>query len=225
MKFEWKLIQGEIPYFLISTSLPIEGYFSTRYGIGFLDSPRIVFLKQVHSEKVHYVRDEEEILEGDALITDYPGLFLGIKVADCYPIYLIDPETPSIGLIHAGWRGSLKGIQKNTVYKMKEIFGTEPSKLIVFFGPGISKNYYEVGKEVATLFRGYVETKGNRFFLDLYSFNRDQLVNIGISPLNIIDPPACTYDRPDLFFSYRRDGKILGKMWALLRIQDTKTFI
>lgn len=102
---------------------------------------------------------------------------------------------------------------------MKDIFGTDPSKLIAIFGPGISKNHYEVGEDVASLFGRYVEKRNNKFFLDLYAFNKDKLLNVGVLPSNITRPPACTYERDDLFYSYRRDRKIIGEMWALLRIK------
>jgi hypothetical protein len=218
MKSRWEFIDSEIPHFRIITPYPVEGYFSTKFGMGFLNPSKFISLKQIHSERVHYVKGYEHLI-GDALITDIPELTIAVKVADCFPIYLIDPRTPAIGLIHAGWRGSIKGIQRKTVKKMVELFGTRPDKLEVLFGPGISSDVYTVGEEVAKLFGKYAEKRKGNYFLDLYGFNRDELIKVGVLPTNIAEPPACTYKRPDLFFSYRRDGKILGEMRALLKIK------
>jgi copper oxidase (laccase) domain-containing protein len=99
---------------------------------------------------------------------------------------------------------------------MKRDFGAGPSRMIAAFGPGICADHYEVGPELRKHFGAFVRERNDAFSLDLEGFNRSLLLESGIKEKNIVPAPFCTYERPDLFFSFRRDGKILGEMWALL---------
>lgn len=91
---------------------------------------------------------------GDALMTGSGGIFLGIRVADCVPILMVDAERRAIAAVHAGWRGALQRIAEKAAGEMCRMFGSRPRDLIVAVGPSIRKCCYEVGPEVADAFCG-----------------------------------------------------------------------
>jgi polyphenol oxidase len=91
---------------------------------------------------------------GDALITDSAGMFLGIRVADCVPILMVDAERRAVAAVHAGWRGALQRIVEKAAGEMCRTFGSHPRDLLVAVGPSIRKCCYEVGAEVVDAFCG-----------------------------------------------------------------------
>ena len=127
-------------------------------------------LRQVHSDRVYQVvRGAEGQLEyrpsgynslpapyplpqGDALITDEPGVLLTVRSADCLPILLADPHKRAIAAIHAGWRGALRRVAEKTVGAMRAVFGSDPQDLVAAIGPGIHACCYEVGEETVAAF-------------------------------------------------------------------------
>ncbi|MGC1370542.1 MAG: peptidoglycan editing factor PgeF [Candidatus Sulfotelmatobacter sp.] len=109
----------------------------------------LVTLKQIHSDIIHMVdRIPESTLVGDGLITDAPGLVLGIQTADCLPVIIVDPKQRAVGAFHAGWRGTVKRIVEKGVGKMRLCFGSRPRDLRAAIGPGIHGCCYTVGEEV-----------------------------------------------------------------------------
>jgi len=113
-----------------------------------------VMLRQVHSDVVHVVdRAPPGLLRGDALITATPGLALVVKTADCLPILLFDPQARAVGIVHAGWRGTLRRIAEKTVGAMRAHYCAEPARMRAVIGPGIHACCYQVGQEVLEAFR------------------------------------------------------------------------
>ena len=113
----------------------------------------LITLRQIHSDLIHFVDLPTEMpLAGDGLITDTPGLLLGIQTADCLPIILADPERRAVGAFHAGWRGTVKRIVEKGVSKMRFCFGSRPRDLKAAIGPGIHGCCYTVGEEVRNNF-------------------------------------------------------------------------
>lgn len=219
----WRLVRGHVPYLHLD-GVPFRAYFSSRHGLSFLKGIGIdgfSHAKQVHGTNILVLQEEthrEE--EADGLITNWADLFLGVEVADCFPIYLFDPRQRAVGLLHAGWRGSAARIAEQGIERMREVFGTSPGDLLIFFGPGISGKDYEITEELFPLFGEFVERQNERHTLDLYRFNRAHLIQLGVPEENIHPPPYNTYDEPTLFFSRRRDGRLLGTQWALLGLGD-----
>jgi YfiH family protein len=118
---------------------------------------RAVVLRQVHSDIIHRVDSSNPVAieswpQGDALITNEPGILLTIQTADCIPILLADPENRAIAAIHAGWRGTVRRIAAKALGRMQMEFGTKPEDVIVALGPGIGRCCYEVGPDVAKEF-------------------------------------------------------------------------
>jgi YfiH family protein len=104
--------------------------------------------------------------EGDALMTDQPGILLPVRVADCLPILLADPRRRAVAAVHAGWRGTLARIVQKTVGVMRQVFGTDPQDLRAAVGPGIRACCYEVSEDVVSAFCGRFP-RGEMYFRDL----------------------------------------------------------
>ena len=153
----------------------------------------------------------------DGIITKDKNILLTAYFADCVPIYFFDPVKNIIGIVHAGWRGTIQKITKKMVEKFTEL-GAIPSELLVVIGPCISRQSYEVSKDIIQrIDREYrektmVETEDNRFFLDLKKLNVEILLQSGVLRHNIDMTSFCTYSNNDLFFSYRRDKGKTGRM-------------
>lgn len=159
-------------------------------------------LHQIHGAKVVVYKGQAKDV-GDGIITDKKGIVIGVKTADCYPIFLVSQN--AVGVLHTGWRGSIKGIVLEGLKEMYEVFGVKPKDVKAIFGPGICGKCYEVGYDVASLFEGFVIPKGNdKYLLDIYLYNRRILENLGVEI--IIPPPSCTYENKNLF-SHRRGDK------------------
>lgn len=180
------------------------------YGI---EEGRILTVRQVHREGVFVVGKSEGGSEGyDALAADCPHLLLVVSTADCLPLLFFDPRRRVIAAVHAGWRGSLRGVARQTVTTVMREFACHPGDLIVGLGPSIGPCCYEVGGEVLSPLRetcpywGKLVVPGSngKGRLDLKEWNRRQLRDMGIQ--NIFSLDFCTACRPDLFASYRRGG-------------------
>lgn len=120
-----------------------------------IDPPawHLVTQRQVHSDLVHYVATAGDHPCGDGLITDRPGLLLGVQTADCLPLLLVDAGRRAVGAVHAGWRGTLRRIAEKAVGEMRRQFGSLPADLRAAIGPGIHSCCYQVGEEVREQFR------------------------------------------------------------------------
>ena len=159
--------------------------------------------------------------EADAVATDQPGIALEIRVADCVPLFVIDPARRVVALAHAGWRGTLAGMGARLIEALAARFGSRPSDLRVWIGPCIGPECYEVGPEVAAPFRrefGEAAVPSERR-VDLRAANRAALVRAGALPAQIETIDLCTSCRPDLFHSHRASGGRPGRNIALLGIR------
>ena len=161
----------------------------------------------------------------DALITDVAGLWLAIYAADCVPVLALDPHRPAIAAAHAGWRGVAGGIVPATLDRMRGAFATDPASCVVVFGPAIGGCCYEVDAPVARAMgaapwwpRAAAPCGPGRWKLDLRVAIRRQLSALGVPEEQVTALPYCTACRPDLFFSYRRDG-VTGRMGACIGLR------
>ena len=185
---------------------------------------------QVHGSDVLVLRDagdpRSEREHCDALTTNLAGVLLGVKTADCVPVILGDPRTGACAAVHAGWRGTLAGIVRHALARMRQEFGTDPGEVCAAAGPAALGCCYEVGLEVTEAFREkfpdadslFVPTREGHALIDLHEANRRQLVESGVAPGRVHLLPLCTMCRPDLFFSYRRDRKLHGRTGRLLSV-------
>ncbi|MFT6071670.1 MAG: YfiH family protein [Alphaproteobacteria bacterium] len=174
-----------------------------------LDS--LLTLKQTHSNKVITVTDPWDISnrpEGDGFVTSLKNIGLGILTADCGPLLLADTVNQIVGAAHLGRKGALTGLLENTVQAMEAI-GADRSSIQAVLGATISHNNYEVGhdvyQEIATLMPNKLHhlcsaLQPEKYKLDMLGLicNLCEDANISFHALDY-----CTYDNPDLFFSYR----------------------
>ncbi len=113
----------------------------------------LVMVRQIHSSVIHAIKEgPREVLAGDGMITDRPGLLLTVRTADCLPVLLVDEEHRAVGIFHAGWRGTLARIVEKGVGEMRLRFASQPSRLRAALGPGIHTCCYAVGEEVGERF-------------------------------------------------------------------------
>ncbi len=191
----------------------------------------LVTLSQNHSDRLHIIGEKFDQRnrrpEGDALASRLTMTALGVQIADCFPILLLDPQNRAVAAVHSGWKGTLSRLLFKTVRAMHEAFNTEPSRLLVALGPGIRSCCFEVGPEVAGPFaREYARAgacrhdamRQNKLFVDLPHALLAQLREAGVSPENAFDMEACTRCRQDEFFSYRGEGSRSGRMMAVIAL-------
>ncbi len=176
--------------------------------------------RQVHSAVVARVDSPGPVAGTDALVTNTPGLYLCVTVADCVPILLYDSPHRAVAAVHAGWRGSAAGILTLALKLMRSAFGTRAEDLRAYIGPAAGGCCYEVGSEVADQFpAAYVTNHHGSRRLDLKAFNADTLRAAGVDPARIEASPLCTITERSLLHSYRRDGPQSGRMMAVIGIR------
>lgn len=172
---------------------------------------RLVTVHQVHSAEVVEAGDwpETDRPHADALVTDRPGIILGILTADCAPVLLADREAGVIGAAHAGWRGALAGVAEATVAAMERL-GARRESIVAAIGPCIGVRNYEVDESFRELITGYVP-ENERFFVDgpaakphfdLEAYVASRLAVAGIRSVEALG--LDTYAFPERFYSYRR---------------------
>ncbi len=182
-----------------------------------LQHHKLITLKQIHSNRVCLA--SEGFQEGDALVTNKPGLVLAVSVADCYPILLEDPKNKIIAAVHAGWRGTVGGIVTNTLKKMIEL-GAQPENICAAIGQGISLKHFEVGDEVLKQFyeAGFGESYFENNHINLAACNTKWMLDVGLQENNIWHLNRCTFEED--FFSFRRDKGITGRMWGVIGLKS-----
>ena len=204
--------------------------------LGF-DTNRLLTMNQVHGSNVLTIdKPVNDIsftglskISADAIITNQCGIAIGVLTADCVPILLLDPVKKVIGIVHAGWRGTVKGVVQKAIDAMVKQFDTDKQTILAAIGPSIGPCCYKVDevviKELGVLapdkgIRGqgsgfgvaeFIKKQDNTWKLDLKKANFVQMLDIGLLEKNISVENLCTSCRNDIFFSYRADGRITGR--------------
>ncbi len=183
--------------------------------------------------------------KADALISKNREVALAMSSADCVPLMYYDPVESVIGMAHAGWRGTARGVAAATVDAMSEQFGSLPGNIRVGIGPSIGPCCYEVSEEVRRLFIGQQEfdsipTNGryrnlvresavfvvkrlpdrDSLRLDLWETNRNQLLLAGALPEHIESSEICTSCEKERFFSHRGEHGQAGRFPSILALRD-----
>jgi YfiH family protein len=189
------------------------------FGTRLFDPPEpLATLHQIHSDTVVYADRAGCLADGDALLSDSPGRFVGVKTADCLPILLVDERHRAVAAVHAGWRGTVSGVALSTLKAMAARWGTQASDLHAAIGPGIGPCCFEVGPEVAIQFGEPFQ----RTRIDLEKANRRQLVEAGLAPDRIYTLGLCTFCRGDQFHSFRRDREQAGRMISVAGLKTLR---
>ena len=175
-----------------------------------LPQARLVTVYQIHSPDVVTVADpwpdDEHRPKADAMVTDRPGVLLGIVTADCAPVLLADPTTQIIGAAHAGWRGAHGGVLEATVDAMVAL-GATPERIAAAIGPAIGQASYEVDERFRDAFtpedeRFFAPGRAGHWQFDLEGYAAARLAAAGVGRVERLG--LDTYPDPDRFFSYRR---------------------
>lgn len=162
----------------------------------------------------------------DALVSRTPKILLAIKTADCVPVLIGDPKTGAFAAIHAGWRGTSASIVLAAIRNLQREYSTRSADLRAAIGPAAQSCCYEVGNEVIKVFKErfprsdhlFTPTREGHARIDLHAANRDQLIAAGVAADRIHLAPLCTMDRTDLFFSYRQEKKLHGRVGRLMSV-------
>lgn len=162
----------------------------------------------------------------DAIVSNASQVLAGVKTADCVPLLIGDPRTESFAAVHAGWRGTFSGIAFYAIDRLLKEYGAKLEDLHVAIGPAAAVCCYEVGEEVIDGFRDrfpyagelLVPTREGHARIDLVKANLTQLTEAGVPADQIYVAPLCTMTRTDLFFSYRREKELLGKVGRLMSV-------
>ena len=184
-----------------------------------VSSTQLALPRQVHSNVVKYVSTPGLYPDCDGLVTDVPEICLGISVADCVPVLVLDTERKAIAAIHAGWRGTVGKIVQQGLQLMIDQLGCNPEHIMAYIGPCAGECCYIVGAEVAAqLPPDCVRANGKDLFVDLKTANKIQLLKMGVAANAIEVSPHCTICEDALFHSYRRDKELSGRMMAAIRL-------
>lgn len=203
-----------------------ENHLRLAKAIGY-DASSLFETSQVHGAVVRTVRAAESSSsvrqeDADALVTNVRGFAVGVRVADCLPILLADPDAGVVGAVHAGWRGAAADIVSAALSQMAEL-GASMSRVRAAMGPHIRACCFEVGGEVVTELQRVahgasfvVHKPSGNPHVNLANVARAQLAFAGISDTHIDDVAGCTRCDEAKFFSFRRDGKKSGRHLAAI---------
>ena len=183
---------------------------------------------QVHSAEVviadapHFSRPPE--YKADAILTNKPEVTLFMRFADCVPILLHDPKKQVVGVVHAGWQGTVKKIVREAVRAMQAAYGSDPADVLAGIGPSIGPDHYEIGPDVIARVResfdgdsdALLHTHEGRVHLDLWAANRLTLEQAGVGRVDLAG--LCTACHPDDWYSHRAQQGQTGRVGALIAL-------
>ncbi len=174
-----------------------------------------IWLNQIHSNRAVKAVKTATLQQADASYTHEAGVVCAVMTADCLPLLVCSSDGAQVAAIHAGWRGLLTGVISNTLRAMRR------SNLLVWLGPAICPDCFEVGTEVrnaflekSVLFNNAFKEQGNdKWLADIYQLARIELAELGIA--DVYGGTNCTFTEHDRFYSYRRDRQT-GRMATLI---------
>lgn len=202
-----------------------------------IEAGNIVAADQVHGDVIKEVTTADmgrgameydtTIQATDALMTNIPQVPLLTCYADCVPLFFFDPVKKVVALAHAGWKGTVLQIGRQTVERMANIYGCEPVNVRAAIAPSIGPCCYEVDEKVMERVRAsfpywqeLTEEKGTgKWKLNLWEANRRQLLDSGLKEENIVVAGVCTNCNSEQLFSYRAAGGKTGRMAAIIMLK------
>ncbi|MCD6216624.1 laccase domain-containing protein [bacterium] len=203
---------------LIDSSVILD--YAQRLGLA---NHKLVFQKQVHTDNITIVKSadlKEQITvipENDGLITNEPDICLFSMSADCLSLILVHVESGVIANAHCGRKGTILNLPTKLLVTMCREFALMPTDITALLGTSIAAQCYEVGDDVVSELiekdptaLGFLLKKDKKRFFDLRGYVFYQLTSMGVNPQNIHSQSLCSHCHEDLFYSYRRDGKVLG---------------
>lgn len=211
---------------------------------------QLVTMRQVHGNTVATVAlgssplatpEGKAVLEADGLITNEPGLLLGVQTADCVPVLLADTRLHAVAAIHAGWRSTVARIAEHGVAAMEREFGSRPQDIIAAIGPAIRACCFAVGEEVREKFTAEFVYAPDLFvqelidgrpqlYADLHTANQRQLIGAGLHPEAITTLAECsacarTAEGHRRYFSHRAEHGVTGRMMSVIGVAPDATSV
>ena len=189
------------------------------------DDKREFFLNQVHGDAVVSLGLENKIpknIDGDAIITNNKDLYIGIRTADCVPIFITSRQASFVSAIHAGWRGTFLGIVERVLEKVEKDFNCSKEDLRCAIGPSIGLCCYEVSYSMFNKFKKELaldedsyRIHDGKYFINLAEINKKIINNYGVCEVELIR--ICT-KCDNNFYSYRRDGSRDNNQISIIKI-------
>ena len=186
-------------------------------------------IHQVHSANVQVVNKpgsrNSVLVQGDAMISNTPGLLMLMRFADCVPILFFDPVKNAAGIAHAGWKGTVKEVVIAVVNELKSQFGTNPADLLTGIGPSIGPDHYEIGDEVIEEVKRTFQNNWAKILiispdsvkLDLWEANKISLRNAGVKHIETAE--ICTACSVKDWYSHRAENGITGRFAAVIGLK------
>ena len=177
---------------------------------------------QVHGTAVQVATEAGRTTGFDALITNVPGLMVGVTVADCTPVLVFDTRNRAVAAIHAGWRGTVGGIVTGALQTMQTQYGTQPADCLAYVGTCIDACSFEVSTDVADQFaasRTTIDPVTGKALVDLKQANADQLRAFGLTDAQIDVSPFSTVLNNADYFSHRLEKGLTGRMLAIIGVR------
>lgn len=197
------------------------------YSVLGVDDARACSVYQVHGVDIVVadvpVRQQTEFARADGMITNRLDTPLSMRFADCTPILLHDPVRGVIGMAHAGWRGTVKGMAKQIVNAMNTTYGCQAADIIAGIGPAISPSRYQVGADVIQAARAYFgdvdglvrfDAADGTAYFDLWAANARDLRDAGVQQIEIAG--ICTAQNTHEWFSHRAEQGRTGRFGAVI---------
>ena len=201
-----------------------------RVAVGVPEQAHIYLPLQIHGTVVWRVdRDTDPApVQADAVITDVPGLPIGVRHADCVPILIRDAGGRAVAAVHAGWRGTAAGVVSAAVAALGEQYGCVPSQLYAAVGPCICPDCFETDADVPEAILAnlgpeaapYLPKRGRKYHPDLRAVNALWLRRAGVPADHIDIGAVCTCCRPDQFWSHRRLGEERGCQASVIMLPE-----
>ena len=185
-------------------------------------------VRQVHSARVEIIQGANvagnELIHADAMVTDQPQVLLLMRFADCVPILLYDPVKNTVGIGHAGWKGTVSKIGLAMVRNMEQEYGTRPQDIIAGIGPSIGPDHYQIGEDVSreiqeafpSQWQMLLEENNDGVKLDLWKANSLTLSDAGVKRIEIAG--ICTACHLEDWFSHRGESGRTGRFAAAIGI-------
>ena len=184
---------------------------------------------QVHSADVVVANAPHNFsppeFKADGIITDNPEVTLYMRFADCTPILLHDPQRNAVGIVHAGWMGTVKHAAAAAVRAMTDAYGTNPADVLAAIGPSIGPDHYEIGLDVITRVReafhedadSLLVRHEDRTHFNLWAANRLSLTRAGVRQIEIAG--LCTACHPEDWYSHRAQKGKTGRFGAMIGLK------
>ena len=185
---------------------------------------------QVHGDTIHFTDtprpDSQKHQPGDGIFTKNPDVTLVMRFADCVPLVFHDPVQKAVGIVHAGWQGTLLEIGKVAVDELVREYGSDPKDLIVGIGPSICGNCYQIGEDVRQMFlkkwgqkaEDFINTTENGYYLHLWAANAWVLSEACVSKIE--QSRICTAENLHEWYSYRKEKGLTGRFAVAIALKS-----